>query len=136
MATYKGLSGVIKAITDNGTPATVGEVKNFSLEASAEVIEDTALGDASKTFVAGLKTFTVSLECHYDSSDAAQADLIEGEKVDLELHPEGTAAGRQKLTGEGIVTRCRMVNSGANDIVAFQVEIQGTGALGRAAQGA
>lgn len=134
MATYKGLSGVFKAITDNGTPATMGEVKSFSVEASADVIEDTALGDTSKTFAAGLKTYTVSLEAHYDSADAPQADVIEGEQCDLELHPEGTAAGRQKLTGTGIVTRCRCVNGGSTDIVALQVEIQGTGALGRANQ--
>lgn len=133
MATYKGLSGVIKVVTTGGTLAAVGEIKSFSLEASADVIEDTALGDTSKTFLAGLKGFTISLEAHYDSANAAQEDLIEGSTVDFELDPEGAVNLKQKLTGSGIVTRCRMTNGGSTDVVAFACEIQGSGALTRGA---
>jgi len=126
MATYQGTGGLIKAITATGTPATVAEVKNWSAEFTCDAIEDSAIGDTQRTRVAGLKSGTISLEAHYDSSDGAQADLVAGALVNFTLHPMGGAA---KYTGSAIVTRARVNNEGVSGIVGLSVDLQVTGAV-------
>lgn len=132
MATVRGMDG--RLLMKTTAAALVGELKSWTLEESAETVEDTALVDTSKTFLAGLTSFTVSCEAHYDSADASQLTLVAGATVLVELHPMGTGSTKQKITGGGIVTRCRIVDSGSADIVALSVEVQGSGALTRGAQ--
>ena len=48
MATHTGSSGLIKVGTN-----TVAEVRSFTLDTTAELLEDTALTDTSKTFQVG-----------------------------------------------------------------------------------
>jgi len=45
MATHHGKEGLIKVGSD-----TIGEVTGFTIETTADVVEDTALTDAAKTF--------------------------------------------------------------------------------------
>jgi hypothetical protein len=126
MANYRGLSGLIKVITSPGTPATVSEVTSWSAEMSTDALEDTAVGDSAKTFVAGLKSGTISIEGHYDLTDGAQADLVEGASVAFGLWPEGGAA---KYSGTAIVSRLRITNDGVGGMVGFAAELQITGAV-------
>jgi hypothetical protein len=48
MATHHGKEGVVKA---GGT--AIGELSGFTIETTADVVEDTELSDATKSFVAG-----------------------------------------------------------------------------------
>lgn len=128
MATHLGKAGVIKAITATGTPAAMGEVKSFSIDTTCDTVEDTALGDAARTYKAGLKSATLSIEAHYDPSDAAQLDCLEGESIDFELLPE---AGN-KITGTAIVNSLSISND-LEGIVAVTIGAQVTGAIARAA---
>jgi len=48
MATHHGKEGVVKA---GGT--AIGELTGFTLETTADVVEDTQLSDATKSFLAG-----------------------------------------------------------------------------------
>ena len=57
MATHHGKEGVVTA---GGT--AVGELTGFTLETSADVVEDTALTDATKSFLAGRTSFSGTLE--------------------------------------------------------------------------
>ena len=41
------------------------------------------MGDTSKTFTTGIKSWTASCEVLYDLSNAVQADLVIGETVDI-----------------------------------------------------
>ena len=50
MATHFGKEGVVTA---GGTG--IGELTGYTLETTADVVEDTQLSDAGKTFVAGFK---------------------------------------------------------------------------------
>jgi len=127
--TYKGKDGIIKAVTTGGTPAAVAEVKSFTIDTVGDTIEDTVMGDDSRTFKPGLKSFTLSLEAHYDPADPGQVDLIEGETFDFELLPESG----NKLTGTAIVTGNNIGVEFENSIIGFAVTAQGTGALTRAA---
>ena len=128
MAKYSGNAGVIKAITSTGTPAAVGEIISFGLSTSAATIDATALGDASREYLAGIKDATVNFEAHYDPADAAQVDLAEGEGVDFELLPESG----NKVTGSGIVTSVD-VNVAMDETVKVSGTIQVSGGITRAA---
>ena len=57
MATHFGKEGVVTA---GGTG--IGELTGYTLETTADVVEDTQLSDSTKSFVAGRTSFSGSLE--------------------------------------------------------------------------
>ena len=127
MATYKGVSGQVKAITTGGSPSGINELKAWSVEETVDTIEDTTMEDTSKTFKTGLKSWTGTIELNYDPTNSAQIDLLIGESIDLEFYPDSGTAGT-KFTGTGIVTSHSRSGSMA-DMVGSSVSFQGTGAL-------
>ena len=58
MATHHGKEGVV---TVGGT--AMGEVTSFTLETTGDVVEDTALSDGTKSFVAGRTSFSGKSKC-------------------------------------------------------------------------
>ena len=126
MATHHGKEGVVTA---GGT--AVGELTGFTIETTADVVEDTALTDATKSFVAGRTSFSGTLEMSYDESDSPQQTLTVGSSISLILLPEGNASGDEKFSGTGIITGMS-VNNSMDAIVSRTVTFQGTGALTRA----
>ena len=126
MATHHGKEGVVTA---GGTG--VGELTSFTLETTGDVVEDTALTDATKSFVAGRTSFSGTLEMHFDETDTPQTTLLAGASIAFILLPEGNASGDRSFTGTGIVTGMS-VNNSMDSIVSRTVTFQGTGALTRA----
>jgi len=127
MATYKGVSGQVKAATTGSSVVAVTELKGWSVEETIDTVEDTSMGDASKTFKATLKGWTGSIELNYDPATPAQIDLLIGESIDLEFYPDSGTVGT-KFTGTGIVTSHSRSGSLA-DMVGSSVSFQGSGAL-------
>ena len=125
MATHHGKEGVVTA---GGT--AVGELTSFTLETTGDVVEDTALTDATKSFVAGRTSFSGTLEMHFDETDSPQTTLIAGASIAFILLPEGNSSGDRSFTGTGIVTGMS-VNNSMDAIVSRTVTFQGTGALTR-----
>ena len=123
MATTHGKQGVVTA---GGT--AVGELTGFTLETTGDVVEDTALTDSTKSFVAGRTSFSGTLEMHFDKSDSPQETLTAGSSISFVLLPEGNTTGDQSLTGTGVVTGMS-VNNSMDAIVSRTVTFQGTGAL-------
>ena len=123
MATHHGKEGVVTA---GGT--AVGELTSFTLETTADVVEDTALTDATKSFVAGRTSFSGTLEMHFDETDSPQTSLVAGASLAFILLPEGNASGDRSFTGTGIVTGMS-VNNSMDAIISRTVTFQGTGAL-------
>ena len=123
MATHHGKEGVVTA---GGT--AVGELTSFTLETTGDVVEDTALTDATKSFVAGRTSFSGTLEMHFDETDSPQTTLIAGASIAFILLPEGNSSGDRSFTGTGIVTGMS-VNNSMDAIVSRTVTFQGTGAL-------
>jgi hypothetical protein len=123
MATHHGKEGVVTA---GGTG--VGELTSFTLETTGDVVEDTALTDATKSFVAGRTSFSGTLEMHFDETDSAQTSLVAGASIAFILLPEGNASGDRSFSGTGIVTGMS-VNNSMDAIVSRTVTFQGTGAL-------
>jgi len=131
MATVTGSSGIFKAVTTGGSEAQVAEVRSYTFDSSADTIEDTAMGDTARTYKKGQKTATLSIECYFDSSDAGQADLVNGETVDFELHPEGTGTGTPVYSGTGIVSNSNFSGSFDGMVEAtFNIQVSGEYTLG------
>ena len=125
MATHHGKEGVVTA---GGTG--VGELTGFTLETTGDVVEDTALTDATKSFVAGRTSFSGTLEMHYDETDSPQQTLTAGSSISFILLPEGNSSGDESFTGTGIVTGMS-VNNAMDEIISRTVTFQGTGTLTR-----
>ena len=125
MATHHGKEGVVTA---GGTG--IGELTGFTLETTGDVVEDTALTDATKSFVAGRTSFSGTLEMHYDETDSPQQTLTAGSSISFVLLPEGNASGDESFTGTGIVTGMSVTNP-LDGIISRSVTFQGTGTLTR-----
>jgi hypothetical protein len=123
MATHTGSEGTIKIGSD-----VVGELRSFSLESTAETIEDTSMGDTNRSYKVGLKTFTGTASVFFDETDTAQNALDAGAEITLNIFPEGASSGDTYYTGSAIVTG-RTINSSFDGMVEMELSFQGTGAL-------
>ena len=123
MATHTGSEGTIKIGAN-----TLGELRSFSLETTAETIEDTSMGDTSRTYKVGLKTFTGTASVFFDETDTAQTALVAGAEITLNVYPEGASSGDTYYSGSAIVTG-RTINSSFDGMVEMEISYQGTGAL-------
>ena len=125
MATHFGKEGVVTA---GGTG--IGELTGYTLETTADVVEDTQLSDSTKSFVAGRTSFSGNLDMSYDETDSPQQTLTAGTTIAFILAPEGNGSGDETFTGSGIVTGMS-VNVSLDGITTRSVTFQGTGALTR-----
>jgi hypothetical protein len=99
MANHTGVSGIVKV----GSNA-VAELRSFTLDTTAELIEDTTLTDSSRTYQVGKKGATVSAECWWDETDTnGQIAMAEGSQVTLNLYPEGADSGDYYYSGTYIM---------------------------------
>lgn len=124
MATHAGSEGTVKS----GSNA-IAEVRSFSLEESADTIEDTSMGDTSRTYLTGLKTFSGSVDVFWDETDTnGQVSFSVGSSVTFAVYPEGDTAGDTYYSGTAIVTG-RTITSSFDGMVEASFTLQGTGAL-------
>ena len=124
MATHKGSEGIVKVGTDS-----VSEVRSYSIEETADTLEDTSMGDSARTYKSSLTSFSGSLDVFWDETDASgQGALTIGSEVTLNLYPEGDTAGDTYYTGTAIVTGVTRTGS-FDGLVEASVSVQGTGAL-------
>jgi hypothetical protein len=85
MATHTAASGVIKVGSNS-----VAEITGYSIEYTSDVVEDSVIGDAARTYKATLKQFTASLDAFWDETDTnGQLALDVGTKVTFSIYPEG-----------------------------------------------
>ena len=123
MAVTKGSAGVIKS-----GATTIGEVKSYSIDQTANTIDTTQLSDSAQTFVAGLTSFSGSCDVFWDPDDTGQSSVGVGSSVTLNLYPEGTATSSTYYSGSVIITG--VSRSGAIDgTVDATISFQGSGAL-------
>ena len=123
MATHTGSEGTIKIGSD-----TLGELRSYSLESTAETIEDTSMGDSSRSYKVGLTTFTGTASVFFDETDTAQGNLDAGASITLEVYPEGADTGDTYYTGTAIVTG-RTINSSFDGMVEMELSFTGSGGL-------
>jgi len=124
MATHKGSEGVIKVGSNS-----VAEIRSYSLEETADVLEDTSMGDTARSFKSSLTSFTGSMDVFWDETDTSgQGALSIGSEVTLNVYPEGDTSGDTYYTGTAIVTG--VTRSGSFDgLVEASISVQGSGSL-------
>jgi predicted secreted protein len=124
MATHKGSEGTVKV----GTNA-VAEIKSYSIEESADTLEDTSMGDSARTYKPSLSNFSGSLDVFWDETDTnGQGALSIGSEVTLNVYPEGDTAGDTYYTGSAIVTGVSR-SASFDGLVEASISVQGNGAL-------
>jgi predicted secreted protein len=130
MATHTGSEGTVKV----GSNA-IAEIRSFSIEETADTLEDTSMGDTARTYKSSLTTFTGSVDVFWDDSingATGQGELTIGAEVTLNLYPEGEVNGDIFYSGLAIVTG-RSISSSFDGLVEASITVQGTGALTQAA---
>ena len=124
MATHLGKEGTVQV----GSNA-IAEIRGFSIDETIDVVEDTSMGDSSKTYLAYIKEFSGTVDVLYDETDTnGQTALSLGSSVTLNFAPEGTSSGDVKLTGTAIVTG-KSITSSFDGLVESTITVQGTGGL-------
>ena len=123
MATHTGSEGTIKVAT-----TTVGELRSYSLEQTADTIEDTSLGDTSRTYKTALKGWSGSASLFFDEADAGQILLVLGTSIALKVYPEGASSGDKYYYGDAIITGSN-ISASFDGMVEAEITFTGTGAI-------
>lgn len=133
MAALTGNAGVIKMDDNTGTIQTIAEVRSYSIEMTADTIENTVCGDTTRQYVKGLSTFSGSADVYFDATHITTVDIdptagsvgASNKIVTLELYPTGSGT---KWSGEVIVTGYSI--SGSFDgMIEGSISFQGTGSI-------
>ena len=124
MATHTGSEGTVKVGAN-----TVAEIRSFSISTTADLAEDTTMGDAWRTHKTTLKSWSGSLDCFWDETDTTgQGAMTEGTEVTLSVYPEGASTGDKYYTGTAIITGLT-INASFDGLVEASFTFQGTGSL-------
>ena len=124
MATHKGSEGTVKS----GANA-IAEIRSYTITETADVLEDTTMGDSSRTYLSSLKTFTGSIDCFWDETDTnGQLTLDPGSPVTINIYPEGSTSGDTYYTGSVLITE-KSITASFDGMVEASFSFQGTGAL-------
>lgn len=124
MTTYTGQNGTVK----DGSNA-VAEVRNFSVTQTADVVEDTVMGDGWKSNKATLKAWSASISGYMDHTDTNGQNVFSiGSTVTFKGYPSADGSGNLELDGTAIVTS-REVNTAHDGMVEISLELTGSGAL-------
>ena len=123
MANHLGREGTVKI-----SSTTIGELRNYSLAHSSDVVEDSVIGDTYRTRKATLKTWSVNGDLYWDEVDAGQIALTIGSTVTVNLYPEGVASTSTYYSGSGIVTKFD-ITAAFDGMVEGSISIEGNGAL-------
>ena len=124
MATHKGSEGTVKV----GSNA-VAEIRSYSIDETADTLEDTSMGDSARSYKPSLTSFSGSLDVFWDETDTdGQGALSIGSEVTLNVYPEGDTTGDTYYTGSAIVTGVSR-SASFDGLVEASVSVQGNGAL-------
>ena len=123
MATHTGSEGTIKV-----SSTTVGELRSYSLEQTADTIEDTSMGDTTRSYKSALKGWSGSASLFFDEADAGQLLLVLGTSVAIKVYPEGASTGDKYYYGDAIITGSN-ISASFDGMVEAEVTFTGTGLL-------
>ncbi|MDH5189035.1 MAG: hypothetical protein OEW37_08780 [Rhodospirillaceae bacterium] len=127
---YSGHDGVVRVGAN-----VVAEMNDWSVDETAETIEDSEASDTDKTYKAGQRSWSGSINAHYDDTDTlAQGAMVPGSTVAVEFLPGGVGSGLPTLSGSALITG-QSVGGGKGNIVSGSYSLQGTGGLVRGVQG-
>ena len=126
-------------LTVGSTPTALGEVRSFSIETALGTIDVSTLATDWKKYLVGQAGWSGSLECFYDPTDPAQADLVAkaraGTICTIAVQPLGVGVGKTQLSGSCYCTSMSIAGA-TEDAVGLSISFQGTGELALAADAA
>lgn len=100
MATHSGSEGKVFI-----GKTQVAEVKSWSLEVTADVVDASVIGSNWRKNQSTIKSWAGSFEAFWDEEDSnGQGALVAGKIVILNLYPEGDEEGNTYFTGNVIIT--------------------------------
>ena len=123
MATFVGSGGTVLVGTD-----VVGEIRSWTVDETMDPIEDTTIGDSYRTFNAGLKGWSGTMEVYFDDTDTAQTAMTVDSSITVSFQMEGNTTGDHKLSGTALVTG-RSVTASFDGMTEATLTVQGTGTL-------
>jgi len=124
MANHKASEGTVK-IGSN----VIAEIRDYSIEQTANTIETTEIGDTSKTFVAGQVASSGSMTCFWDETDTnGQVAMAVGNSVQINFYPEGDTGGDTYYDMQALITSVG-VSASVDGLVERSFGFQGTGAV-------
>jgi predicted secreted protein len=126
MATHTGSEGTVRV----GVNA-IAEIRSYSVEETADTVEDSSMGDTYRSFKTTLKGWSGSVDVFWDETDTnGQVAMTVGTEVTINFFPEGATAGQTEkyYSGTAIVTG-RTVTGSFDGMVESTITLQGTGAL-------
>ena len=130
MATFTGENGKVEITAeDSAGTVTFAEVRSWTVEHTKDVIEDTVMGDAARTYKNGLHQFTGSMEVIYDSTHSSATNAFDPAQdgaLTVEFYPDASTG--EKFSGSVLVTSVSRKSS-FDDLVTATVNFQGSGAL-------
>lgn len=128
MARLAGTEGQVTLVTTGGVEDEVLGVTQWSADPQANEVESTGMDSQGwAEYVAGIKSYTVSIELHWDSTeDMLESDIAAGNTVDYTLKYDATNA---LFAGTGVITGGPTPTVSHNGTVDATVTIRGTGAL-------
>ena len=126
MATHSGVDGLV-TVAGN----TVAEIKGFTIEESANTIDDSNLNDAAATHILGRTSWTGTIECQWDETDTTgQEAMTIGASLAVIFKPEGATTGDANMSGTATIT-ARSVAVADESIITQSFSVTGNGALTR-----
>jgi len=123
LANHQGSEGTVHIGTD-----AISEIKSYNVNESMNVIDDTNIGDSSKTFRVGSTEWDGSVDVFWDELDTAQIAMTTGASVTVKFYPEGTTTGDKYYTGTALVTGISR-SASVDGMVDASYSLKGTGAL-------
>lgn len=125
MATHTGSEGQVKLSSN-----AIAEIVSFSVSSSANIVDDSAIGDVWNTHLVGMKSWTANVTCHWDETDTnGQEAATIGASVTLNLYPEGSTTGDKYYTGTATINSIEVNVSGNDAIISRTFGLTGNGAL-------
>jgi len=113
-------------------------VKKVTLNYNAAMLDDTVMGDDTKSNMAGLKEWSVDIEFLQDYAagevDATLFDLVGAAAFAIILKANGdtTSATNPKYTGNAVLESYSPMDGTVGDIASTSITLQSAGTLSRA----
>lgn len=113
-------------------------VKSASLPYAAEMLDDTAMGDTTRSRAGGLKDWSSDIEFYADEASVSVQQTffaLVGSTATLLIRPdksEGVSATNPNYTGTGIVESIGLIQGSVGELQMAPVKILAAGTLTRA----
>jgi hypothetical protein len=133
MATLVGNNGTITVMAQN-----VAELRNYSIDVTADTIETSVMGTDARTYVKGMSSYSGSADVFWDpthwstitgGNPTDTGSLVGAAGLVLNIFPTGSGA---KWSGNILITGYS-VTASMDGLIEASISFQGSGAVGYAA---